>query len=193
MTAVGARRAPSGRRAKAGGHRPPLQNCSMPKLFKPRLQRLKTLFTDCPIYYLTICTQDRRKILANPQIHESFRRFAQNATDWQVFVGRYVIMPDHVHFVAAFSPQSPSLDKWIKSWKNALSKTLRAMHIPPRHFEKDFFDHVMRSEESYEEKWLYVRDNPVRAGLVKRWEDWPYQGEIHPLAVAAVYDRRRRS
>ena len=36
-----------------------------------------------------------------------------------------------------------------------------------------FFDHVIRSEESYEQKWVYVRDNPVRAGLVRSAEDWP--------------------
>lgn len=29
-----------------------------------------------------------------------------------------------------------------------------------------FFDHVLRSNESYAEKWKYVRSNPVRAGLV---------------------------
>jgi hypothetical protein len=57
------------------------------------------------------------------------------------------------------------------------------MKILSPHWEKDFFDHVMRSEESYEQKWLYVRENPVRAGLVKRWEDWSYQGEIHHLTV----------
>jgi hypothetical protein len=50
-------------------------------------------------------------------------------------------------------------------------------------WQKRFFDHVMRSAESYEQKWTYVRDNPVRAGLVGRAEDWPYQGEIHHLAV----------
>jgi hypothetical protein len=41
-----------------------------------------------------------------------------------------------------------------------------------------FFDHVLRNGESYAQKWNYVRDNPVRAGLVARNEDWPYQGEI---------------
>jgi len=155
----------------------------MAKLFKPRLRRLDWLYTDCPIYYLTACTQDRRKILANPQIHESFVTFAHRATDRHVLVGRYVIMPDHVHFFAAFSPASPALWLWMKSLKNALSKTLRLMNIRPRHWEKDYFDHVIRSAESYEQKWLYVRENPVRAGLVTRWEDWPYQGEIHRLMV----------
>jgi putative transposase len=53
--------------------------------------------------------------------------------------------------------------------------------IPVPHWQKTFFDHVLRSAESYTEKWHYVRENPVRAGLVKRWEDWPFRGEIFPL------------
>jgi hypothetical protein len=45
-------------------------------------------------------------------------------------------------------------------------------------WEEGFFDHVLRSDESYSQKWNYVRENPVRAGLVKSVEDWPCQGEI---------------
>jgi hypothetical protein len=41
-----------------------------------------------------------------------------------------------------------------------------------------FFDHVLRSNESYAQKWTYVRENPLRAGLAKSAEQWPYQGEI---------------
>ena len=41
-----------------------------------------------------------------------------------------------------------------------------------------FFDHVIRSSESYAEKWSYVQENPVRAGLVVDASDWPYSGEI---------------
>jgi spore coat protein A len=37
---------------------------------------------------------------------------------------------------------------------------------------------VLRNDESYAQKGNYVRENPVRAGLVKSVEDWPYQGEI---------------
>ena len=42
----------------------------------------------------------------------------------------------------------------------------------------DFFNHILRGDESYAEKWNYVRDNPVRAGLVRTADEWPYQGEI---------------
>jgi putative transposase len=40
------------------------------------------------------------------------------------------------------------------------------------------FDHVLRSNESYSQKWTYVRENPARAGLIKSAKDWAYQGEI---------------
>jgi hypothetical protein len=50
--------------------------------------------------------------------------------------------------------------------------------IPSPHWQKDFFDHVLRSDESYSEKWQYMRQNPVRAGLVEKPEDWEFQGEI---------------
>ena len=39
-------------------------------------------------------------------------------------------------------------------------------------WEEESFDHVLRSDESWEEKREYIRQNPVRAGLVKRAEDY---------------------
>jgi len=45
-------------------------------------------------------------------------------------------------------------------------------------WQPGFFDHVLHNDESYTEKWKYVRDNPLRAGLVSRGDDWPYQGEF---------------
>jgi hypothetical protein len=69
----------------------------------------------------------------------------------------------------------------MKSLKNSLSKAMRALAIPAPHWQKGFFDHVLRSDESYSQKWEYVRENPVRAGLAKTLEDWPYWGELWRL------------
>jgi REP-associated tyrosine transposase len=44
-----------------------------------------------------------------------------------------------------------------------------------RQWQSGCFDRLLRSDESLHEKWLYVQDNPVRAGLVKSSADWPYQ------------------
>ncbi len=69
---------------------------------------------------------------------------------------------------------------WMKSLKNTLSKHWREHGIEAPHWQKGFFDHLIRSGESHAEKWKYVRVNPVRAGLVAQAEDWPYAGAIQP-------------
>ena len=45
-------------------------------------------------------------------------------------------------------------------------------------WQKQFFDHLLRSRESYAEKWAYVRENPVRAGLVTAAAQWPFAGDV---------------
>ena len=50
-------------------------------------------------------------------------------------------------------------------------------------WQREFFDHMLRSSESYSEKWNYVFENPVRARLVMRADDWPYAGEIESLML----------
>jgi hypothetical protein len=47
--------------------------------------------------------------------------------------------------------------------------------------KRDFFGHILRGGESYAAKWSYVRDNPVRAGLVKHPDKWSFLGEIFGL------------
>ena len=148
-----------------------------------RLRRLERIYTDHPVYFVTFCTAVRKPMLDCLTMHESFVRFCRTALERNVFVGRYVLMPDHIHLFVTFSEPKSDLSGWIKSLKNSLSKVLRASGILAPHWQKGFFDHVLRSQESYSQKWLYMVENPVRAGLVSHWQDWPWQGEIHPLAI----------
>ena len=149
----------------------------------PRLRRLDWHFTDCPVFFLTACTAGRRQIMADDGTHRAFSRFAENAAPLGVLVGRYVLMPDHLHLFAAFAPGAIRLSDWMTALKRTLAKGWTARGVGGPHWQRGFFDHVLRSEESYAQKWQYVAQNPVRAGLVGKWEEWPYQGEIHPLAV----------
>ncbi len=181
----------------------------IPEEHRPRLNRLERLFTHHPLYFVTACTEERHPILANPRVHECFRQFCEAGLARGVFVGNYVLMPDHLHLfvvlgeeyvqarASALAERRDSgapvaavcdrrllpLSDWMKSLKNSLSKALREMHVPAPHWQKGFFDHVLRSEESYAEKWLYVVENPVRKELVTQANEWPFQGEIYPLAA----------
>jgi putative transposase len=66
---------------------------------------------------------------------------------------------------------------WVKGLKRTIGNAL-SREDPSFRWQPGFFDHVLRNEESYAQKWNYVRENPVRADLVSSAEDWPYQGEI---------------
>ena len=62
--------------------------------------------------------------------------------------------------------------------RQALGKSISLGMRHDRIWQEGFFDHILRSDESMAQKWEYVRDNPVRAGFVRLWTEWPFQGEI---------------
>jgi REP element-mobilizing transposase RayT len=143
--------------------------------------RLIQTFPPCPTYFVTCCTENRQRILAKETVHGAFIDFAQRAQrDHSVFVGRYVIMPDHVHLFVSGGDDF-ELGRWIGALKRILGKQARPDRAPSTVWQRGFFDHVLRSSESYSEKWDYVRENPVWAGLVASAEDWPLAGEIVDL------------
>jgi len=50
------------------------------------------------------------------------------------------------------------------------------------HWQKDFYDHIVRSNEAIEKHIQYILNNPVRMGLVGNWKDHPFKGStIHRL------------
>ena len=147
-----------------------------------RLTRLGELFGENPVYFVTACTEHRRRLLDNPGTHDAFRNFCHQARTRGVLVGKYVLMPDHLHMFVCIPTGAVGLSRWMKSLKNALSKHWREQEIPSPHWQKGFFDHLIRKDESHAEKWNYMADNPVRAGLCSAPSDWAYGGDIHPPA-----------
>jgi REP element-mobilizing transposase RayT len=129
-------------------------------------------------YFVTFNTHQRQYLLARDEIHDVFRSFCVRAEAHNIAVGRYVIMPDHVHLFVAFPETGLTLPEWMGGLKTMLGKKLLRLGIQKPHWQEGFFDHVLRSAESYSQKWEYVRMNPVRAGLCDDPKQWLYQGEI---------------
>lgn len=98
-------------------------------------------------------------------------------------------MPDHVHFFCRPELDAKTLSEFVGNWKSWTSRAIKALGLPRSApaattlWQREFFDHVLRSAESYGEKWSYVRDNPVRAGLVSTADEWKYAGEIEILML----------
>jgi putative transposase len=155
------------------------------------LRRLEQIWVDSPIYFVTTCTKHRRQLLARSEVAgvliEEWRA-ARDRHGWAV--GRYVIMPDHVHFFCRPEYDAKTLPMFIGSWKRWTSRKIHGLEGPRSAttatiplWQGEFFDHILRSDESYSEKWTYVFGNPVRAGLVSSAEEWEYAGEIETLTL----------
>jgi putative transposase len=70
--------------------------------------------------------------------------------------------------------------QWVRYWKSLASKKWPRPDEQPI-WQRDFWDTQLRRSENYNSKWQYVLDNPVRAGLVKQPDDWPFQGDLNSL------------
>jgi REP element-mobilizing transposase RayT len=147
------------------------------------LRRLDEVWVPTPIYFLTACTEGRVDRLANDGFHSlavEVWRTCERLYGW--VIGRYVIMPDHVHFFAADARGVRTLSHFVGKWKEWTAKqSARRMGFPMPLWQPEFFDHLLRSSESYDQKWEYVRDNPVRAGLGAAAEDWKFQGVLNEI------------
>jgi putative transposase len=159
------------------------------------LRRLERVWIDRPIYFMTKCTFRRRVILATNDVADILIgewRKAHDRHGWAI--GRHVIMPDHVHFFCRAELDAKAVPIFIQRWKEWTSKRLAreialagigepGLKQGGSIWQEEFFDHVLRSSQSYSQKWDYVKENPVRAGLVKKYDDWPFPGEIESLML----------
>ncbi|MEM0965652.1 MAG: transposase [Verrucomicrobiota bacterium] len=134
------------------------------------------------LIFVTVCTQSRRTGLATEDALDAFADACQRADRWRI--GRFLLMPDHVHFFCSPARNPSGTHKnWMSYWKRAFTTKIRKTD-PGFSWQRDFWDTQMRNADSYTAKWNYVRENPVRAGLVAHPEDWPYQGELNRLSFS---------
>lgn len=90
-----------------------------------RSPRLELFANRQPFYFVTFNTYKRLPLLARSEVHEAFRRFCRRAEDRNIAVGRYVLMPDHLHlFVFIPEHDDATLEKWIQSLRAVIGKIL---------------------------------------------------------------------
>jgi REP element-mobilizing transposase RayT len=127
--------------------------------------------------FITFCKANRtpfspeaRDAILQHCLHDHGKRYELHAA---------VVMLDHVHLLL-----TPLLDD--KGWPYALPLTLKLLKGTSARsvnklegsfgpvWQEESFDHVLRSQESLEEKREYIRQNPVRRGLAKIPEDYKW-------------------
>ena len=161
------------------------------KASRKHLHRLDeiTRAVDPPIYFITLCALKRKPIPADPMIAKMLiRSLHRCASESGWLVGRYVLMPDHVHsfccpkkYREAAERPPESRSDFIGRWKSETTRLVWDNGRTGLLWQREFFDHLIRSDESYDEKWQYMMENPVRRGLCANSDEWKYQGEFDEL------------
>ena len=133
---------------------------------------------DAPVvYFVTVCCARRRPVFASrPTVRIAVEclQGIQRRLQWQVH--KICLMPDHVHLLLSpLETREQSVSPIIQGWKSCVTIRLRQSVAGPI-WQREFFDRLLRTDEKMEEKWEYIRENPVRAGLCQAPEDYPYSG-----------------
>lgn len=114
------------------------------------------------------------------QFHQSFREIALHAgVRERLLCPLYTLMPDHVHLIwlgiSAASDQRPAA-AFLRRHLERQFANVRFQHQP--------HDSVLRDEDrkrgAFSATCYYVAENPVRAGLVTRAEEWLFTGSLVP-------------
>ena len=124
-------------------------------------------------YFLTLCTADRRQGLTDPTLAAHLLAEAQAMTadtTWQRCAA--TVMPDHLHLLVTLGDRLP-LDKTVNRHKAKTSAALKRQG-PGIAWERGFFDHKLRAEESVVGVLHYLYLNPYRAGLIEGSATWPW-------------------
>jgi len=127
-------------------------------------------------YFLTICTAER---------HEAFRdagvvaracdQFLQTAEAYGFEITAYCFMPDHLHGLVTATRDDSDFRKFVAMFKQRSGFNHRresGSHL----WQKNYYEHVLRSEDALAAVVGYVLGNPLRAGLVRKCEDYPCMG-----------------
>ncbi len=129
------------------------------------------------IYFVTICTQDRKKVLSNIvgdgfPVPKSYGIIAESYISKisekypTVSVDQHVIMPDHIHILLRINDgtgnPSPTLGNVIGWYKYQVTKQVNAQfdHSSEKLFQRSYYDHVIRNQQDYNEAWEYIENNP---------------------------------
>lgn len=87
----------------------------------------------------------------------------------------YLFMPDHFHTLIGGKNEKANakicMDKFKQKTGFWLTKNMNGFQ-----WQKDYYDHILRTEESLEIKTKYILMNPVRKNIVNYWKNYKYKG-----------------
>ncbi len=127
---------------------------------------------DVPIH-LTICAEVQ--VLSFDELPQTICdsvEFCSQKLRYELFC--YCLMPDHLHVLLSPSESSVNVGDWLQRFKSFTTNWFMRHCGKPPLWQLSANDHICRATETVQNVALYIVNNPVRAGLVERWDDWQW-------------------
>ena len=87
----------------------------------------------------------------------------------------YCIMPNHVHLLLTLLENSRDVSRIMQSIKRySARQSNKILNRTGTFWQAESYDHIVRDEDEYYRVIKYILNNPVKAGLVNKWEDWEF-------------------
>jgi putative transposase len=134
-------------------------------------------------YSLTFCTYQRRPLfITEAVVALVLSQISRAAVEAQFAVVAYCFMPDHVHLLIEGLAVSCDCRRFIVRAKQYSGFQFSRLH-GDRLWQRYAFEHVLRDDELAMVVAKYILENPIRAGLVRRVDDYPFVGSgVYSLA-----------
>ncbi|MGH9788597.1 MAG: REP-associated tyrosine transposase [Candidatus Acidiferrales bacterium] len=146
----------------------------------PRRKRIRLPLQDYHStgwYFVTICCTDKKSHFIDPSARSLVVKILRDtATSLSVELVAFTVLPNHVHFIC--SAGEKGLVRFVQAFKSCSALELKRRGASSSPWQRSFFDHKIRSTESLKRKCEYIWLNPVRKGLVRRMEDYPWSGAL---------------
>ena len=86
----------------------------------------------------------------------------------------WCVMPNHVHVL--LTPHTGySVAKIVKSWKSYTARRANCLlGLKGPFWETDYYDRYIRNPDHFQKARNYIENNPVKAGLCEKPEDWAF-------------------
>ena len=126
----------------------------------------------------TLCLKERLEGFIESQIINQLTVILSSSVmKFNCIVPVYCFMPDHQHFILTGLSDDADLWEGVVEYKQKTGFWL-TQNKPEVVWQKDFYDHIIRTNESLSVQVRYILDNPVRKGLCSSWQEYPYKGAI---------------
>ena len=157
----------------------PAATCENKMVIKERKHRLLKEFYRGEISAgFTLCLRGDVVASIKPEIINIFTDILNSVVSKAgCIIPVYCFMPDHQHLIITGTQDDSDIWKAIVSYKQKTGFWMSVNKLGVR-WQKDYYDHVIRTREDIASQVRYILDNPVRKGLVSSWQEYPFKGSI---------------